>query len=149
MTILSYKNADTIAIVPVRGQIRFIGYFAPFTILTHKAHQVETITRGRGVVVSQFKTIGVIGAGMMGSEIALVFALAGHPTIMPDENRGVAEKALDRLRSLLERGVARSSSLSIDSRARGAPTQQRWSAERPAIRPTRWRRLLAAVATSF
>jgi hypothetical protein len=36
----------------------------------------------------------------------------------------------------------------IDSRARGAPTQQRWSAERPAIRPTRWRRLLAAVATS-
>ena len=34
-------------------------------------------------------------------------------------------------------------------RARGAPTQQRWSAERPAIRPTRWRRLLAAVATIF
>jgi 3-hydroxybutyryl-CoA dehydrogenase len=57
--------------------------------------------------VSQFKTIGVIGAGMMGSEIALVFALAGHPTIMSDENRGVAEKALDRLRNLLERGVGR------------------------------------------
>ena len=30
--------------------------------------------------------------------------------------------------------------------ARGAPTQRRRSAERPAIRPTRWRRLLAAVA---
>jgi hypothetical protein len=35
------------------------------------------------------------------------------------------------------------------TRARGAPTQQRWSAERPAIRPTRWRRLLAAVADSI
>ena len=34
------------------------------------------------------------------------------------------------------------------TRARGAPTQQRWSAERPAIRPTRRRRLLAAVAIS-
>ena len=31
---------------------------------------------------------------------------------------------------------------------RGAPTEQRWSVERPAIRPTRWRRLLAAVANS-
>jgi hypothetical protein len=41
---------------------------------------------------------------------------------------------------------SRSSSLSIDSRARASPTQQRWSAERPAIRPTRWRRLLAAGA---
>jgi 3-hydroxybutyryl-CoA dehydrogenase len=58
-------------------------------------------------VVSQFKTIGVIGAGMMGSEIALVFALAGHPTVMADDNLSVAEKALDRLRSLLERGAGR------------------------------------------
>ncbi len=35
------------------------------------------------------------------------------------------------------------------SRVRGAPTRRRRSAERPAIRPTRWRRLLAAVAISF
>ena len=34
------------------------------------------------------------------------------------------------------------------ARTRGAPTQRRRSAERPAIRPTRWRRLLAAVADS-
>jgi len=43
----------------------------------------------------------------MGSEIALVFALAGHPAILSDQNRGVAEKALDRLRGVLERGVGR------------------------------------------
>jgi 3-hydroxybutyryl-CoA dehydrogenase len=57
--------------------------------------------------MEEFKTIGVIGTGMMGSEIALVFALAGHPAILSDQNRGVAEKALDRLRGVLERGVGR------------------------------------------
>ncbi len=54
--------------------------------------------------MSEFKTIGVVGAGMMGSEIALVFALAGHPTIISDENRTTADKALDRIKSLVERG---------------------------------------------
>ena len=34
-------------------------------------------------------------------------------------------------------------------RARGASTRRRRSAERPAIRPTRWRRLQAAVANSI
>jgi 3-hydroxybutyryl-CoA dehydrogenase len=57
--------------------------------------------------VKQFKTIGVIGAGMMGSEIALVFALAGHPTILSDRDRNAADKAFDRLRGVLERGVGR------------------------------------------
>jgi 3-hydroxybutyryl-CoA dehydrogenase len=57
--------------------------------------------------VQQFRTIGVVGAGMMGSEIALVFALAGHPTIISDENRGVAEAVPDRLRVVLERGIGR------------------------------------------
>jgi 3-hydroxybutyryl-CoA dehydrogenase len=57
--------------------------------------------------VQQFRTIGVVGAGMMGSEIALVFALAGHPTIISDENRGVAEAVPDRLPGVLERGIGR------------------------------------------
>lgn len=63
--------------------------------------------QGREVFVAQFKMVGVVGAGMMGSEIALVFALAGHPTIMSDQNRGVADKALDRTIGMLERGVVR------------------------------------------
>jgi len=57
--------------------------------------------------VSKFKTIGVVGTGMMGSEIALVFGLAGHQTIVSDESRAAAEKALDRIKGLLERGRER------------------------------------------
>jgi len=43
----------------------------------------------------------------MGSEIALVFALAGHPTILSDQERKAAEKARDRLMGTLEKGVGR------------------------------------------
>jgi 3-hydroxybutyryl-CoA dehydrogenase len=57
--------------------------------------------------VQQFRTIGVVGAGMMGSEIALVFALGGHETIIWDENRSVAAAVPDRLRGVLERGIGR------------------------------------------
>jgi len=57
--------------------------------------------------MSGFNKIGVVGAGMMGSEIALVFALSGHPTILSDRERALAERALGRLEALLERGVGR------------------------------------------
>lgn len=53
-----------------------------------------------------FKNIGVVGAGMMGAEIAMVFALAGHPTILSDQSRAVADRALERLESVIEKGVA-------------------------------------------
>ena len=59
--------------------------------------------------MEKFMTVGVVGAGAMGTEIALVFALAGHPAIISDQNRGVADKALDRLRGVLERGVGQTS----------------------------------------
>jgi len=55
----------------------------------------------------RFEKIGVVGAGMMGSEIALVFALAGHPTILSDQDRRAAEGARGRLMGVLERGVSR------------------------------------------
>ena len=55
----------------------------------------------------RFEKIGVVGAGMMGSEIALMFALAGHPTKLSDQERGLADEALDRLHGLAERGVGR------------------------------------------
>jgi 3-hydroxybutyryl-CoA dehydrogenase len=57
--------------------------------------------------MSGFNKIGVVGAGMMGSEIALVFALSGHPTILSDREPALAERALGRLEALLERGVGR------------------------------------------
>ncbi len=57
--------------------------------------------------MTAFKTIGVVGAGMMGSEIALVFALAGYQTILSDQNRAAAEGAIERLQGIIDRGVAR------------------------------------------
>jgi 3-hydroxybutyryl-CoA dehydrogenase len=57
--------------------------------------------------MTAFANIGVVGAGMMGSEIALVFALAGHPTILSDQSRDAADRAIARLESVIERGVIR------------------------------------------
>lgn len=47
--------------------------------------------------MSSFEKIGVVGAGMMGSEIALMFALAGYPTLLSDASQEVAERAVARL----------------------------------------------------
>ncbi len=57
--------------------------------------------------MSAFRNIGVVGAGMMGSEIALVFALAGHPTLISDQSRDAAERAIERLHGVLEKGLTR------------------------------------------
>ena len=43
------------------------------------------------LAMRNFEKIGVVGAGMMGAEIALVFALAGHPTIISDQTREAAD----------------------------------------------------------
>lgn len=48
--------------------------------------------------------IGVVGAGMMGSEIALVFALAGHPVCLADMSIERAEEAIAKLKQTLEKG---------------------------------------------
>ena len=53
------------------------------------------------------ETIGVVGAGMMGSEIALVFALAGHPVLISDRNRADVEKAVTKLEAVLDKGIKR------------------------------------------
>src|SRR6185503_20115495 len=49
------------------------------------------------------KTIGVVGAGTMGSGIAQVFAQAGFTVRLVD----VAEPMLDRARAAVERSLAR------------------------------------------
>jgi 3-hydroxybutyryl-CoA dehydrogenase len=46
---------------------------------------------------------GVVGAGLMGTEIALVFALAGFEVTLSDRDEGALERALKRLEALLER----------------------------------------------
>lgn len=51
--------------------------------------------------------IGVVGAGLMGAEIALVFALAGHDVMLNDRDQASLDRALTRLRTLMEKGVGR------------------------------------------
>src|SRR5579863_9240831 len=51
--------------------------------------------------------IGVVGAGLMGAEIALVHALAGHDVLLSDRSDNLLAAALARLKDVLEKGVAR------------------------------------------
>ena len=51
--------------------------------------------------------VGVVGAGLMGAEIALVFALAGHEVLLSDTGEAQLTAALGRLDRTLDRGVQR------------------------------------------
>lgn len=51
--------------------------------------------------------VGVVGAGLMGAEIALVFALAGMDVRLNDRDPATLDAALARLRDILDRGVGR------------------------------------------
>jgi 3-hydroxybutyryl-CoA dehydrogenase len=51
--------------------------------------------------------VGVVGAGLMGAEIALVFALAGHEVLLSDTGEAQLQAALGRLDRALDRGVQR------------------------------------------
>ena len=51
--------------------------------------------------------IGVVGAGLMGAEIALVHALAGHAVLLNDRTDDYLTRAMARLKDLLEKGVPR------------------------------------------
>lgn len=52
---------------------------------------------------SDFQTVGVVGAGQMGSGIAHVFALAGHDVLLSDANA----EALGRAQEVIERNLDR------------------------------------------
>lgn len=51
--------------------------------------------------------MGVVGAGLMGAEIALTFALAGKSVVLVDRDQKILDRALENLRLILEKGVAR------------------------------------------
>jgi 3-hydroxybutyryl-CoA dehydrogenase len=51
--------------------------------------------------------IGVVGAGLMGAEIALTFALVGHEVWLNDRDQTSLDRANDRLRTLMTKGVPR------------------------------------------
>ncbi|MCW5621989.1 MAG: 3-hydroxyacyl-CoA dehydrogenase family protein [Burkholderiales bacterium] len=51
--------------------------------------------------------VGVVGAGLMGSEIALIFALAGKDVLLSDVSAENLGRALDNLGRVLDRGAQR------------------------------------------
>jgi 3-hydroxybutyryl-CoA dehydrogenase len=51
--------------------------------------------------------VGVVGAGLMGAEIALVFALAGHEVLLSDTGEAQLAAALERMGRALDRGIQR------------------------------------------
>ncbi len=53
-------------------------------------------------------TVGVVGAGAMGSGIALVAAAAGHAVRLADLDAGAVDRARDSMRQTLARDVAKS-----------------------------------------
>lgn len=58
-------------------------------------------------MTDQPERIGVVGAGLMGAEIAFVFALAGHQVRLSDRTDAVLAAALDRLDGIYDKGIGR------------------------------------------
>ncbi|MCA9674170.1 MAG: 3-hydroxybutyryl-CoA dehydrogenase, partial [Myxococcales bacterium] len=48
--------------------------------------------------------VGVVGAGLMGAEIAFVYALAGHPVRLNDASEAALARALERLAGIYDKG---------------------------------------------
>ena len=51
--------------------------------------------------------LGVVGAGMMGSEIALIFALAGKQVLLNDTTAEALQRAMGKLDGVLDSGIGR------------------------------------------
>jgi 3-hydroxybutyryl-CoA dehydrogenase len=55
----------------------------------------------------ELSKVGVIGAGMMGTEIALVCALSGREVKITDADAANAHKAIEKIRQILTQGISR------------------------------------------
>ncbi|WP_223031079.1 3-hydroxyacyl-CoA dehydrogenase family protein [Hephaestia mangrovi] len=53
------------------------------------------------------KKAGVVGAGLMGAEIALVFALGGYEVILHDRDAAALDRGIKRIEAVLHKGVER------------------------------------------
>lgn len=56
--------------------------------------------------MAKYDVAGVVGAGLMGAEIALVFALAGSKVLLNDSSPPALERARARLGTIIEKGIA-------------------------------------------
>jgi hypothetical protein len=79
--------------------------------------------------------IGVVGAGLMGAEIALVHAMAGHDVILTDAEAGRLSAGMDRLTSVFDRPCAKPSS----SPPPAPPSARPIGVPSTTPRPRRWR----------
>ena len=70
-------------------------------------------------LMERAERIGVVGAGLMGREIALVFALAGYDVLLADQSMSLVEAAMARLGEILEKGIARGLFQQTDREALG------------------------------
>jgi len=77
------------------------------TMFIHKGKADKLARRPEGVPTSRVATLGVLGAGMMGSGIAYVSAKAGMQVVLLDRTQELAEKGKAHVRSVLEKEVAR------------------------------------------
>ena len=57
--------------------------------------------------MAAIERVGVVGAGLMGAEIALVFALAGKDVLLNDVSEEHLARALDNLGKVLDKGIQR------------------------------------------
>ena len=67
--------------------------------------------------VMDIRSVGVIGAGQMGSGIAHVFALAGYDVLLHDIDAGVLDRALGTVAKNLDRQVAKGKISAADKAA--------------------------------
>lgn len=63
------------------------------------------------------KVVGVVGAGLMGTEIALVFAQGGHSVLLNDKDPAALDRAMTRLGAVLDKAVARGACSAADGQA--------------------------------
>jgi 3-hydroxyacyl-CoA dehydrogenase/enoyl-CoA hydratase/3-hydroxybutyryl-CoA epimerase len=77
------------------------------TTFVNKGEAAKLVRRPAGVPKSQVKKVGILGAGMMGSGIAYVSAVAGIDVVLLDSEVALAEKGKAYSVKLLDKDVQR------------------------------------------
>lgn len=95
------------------------------TLFVNKQAADKGAARPKDVPASDLKTIGVLGAGLMGSGITHVTAKGGMNVIVLDRNMEEAQKAIDYSQKIVDKGVKR-----------GKMTQEKADAFMARITPT-------------
>ncbi len=95
------------------------------TLFINKQAADKGAGRPEGIPPSDIKTVGVLGAGLMGSGITHVTAKGGMDVIVLDRNMEEAQKAVDYSQKIMDK-----------RKARGKATQEKVDAFMARIKPT-------------